>query len=206
MSSRLRKRPSAGQGGDPTTRSRILETAWRLVVKRGVGGVTIGAIARAARVSRQAVYLHFGDRAGVLVAMARHHDVIHNVPQRFDAIRAIPSSPQALEAYVREWCSYIPQILPVARALECAALADEGARAVWEDRMGTVRSGVGVILQRLARDGLLADGWTADDATAWCWSQIHLDNWQHLVVEVGWPAATYVDRLIATLTKTLIRN
>ena len=31
-------------------------------------------VARAAGVSRQAVYLHFGSRAGLLVAMARHHD------------------------------------------------------------------------------------------------------------------------------------
>jgi AcrR family transcriptional regulator len=71
---------------DTDTRSRILETAWKLVRDRGTNGVTIAEIAAAAGVSRQLIYFHFQNRAGLLVAMARHHDVrsgfVERVPRR----------------------------------------------------------------------------------------------------------------------------
>jgi predicted DNA-binding protein (UPF0278 family) len=42
---------------------------------------------------------------------------------------------EGLEVLLREWCDYIPEILPVARALEAAVITgDEGGRA-WQDRM-----------------------------------------------------------------------
>ena len=56
------------------TRARILETAWQQVRERGTADVTIAQIAAAAGVSRQLVYFHFANRAGLLTAMARHRD------------------------------------------------------------------------------------------------------------------------------------
>ena len=50
---------------------RILGAALTLITKRGDAHVTMAQIARAARVSRQAVYLHFADRAELMVALAR---------------------------------------------------------------------------------------------------------------------------------------
>ena len=57
------------------TRARILDTAWGLVRERGVGAVTVADIAAATGVSRQLLYVYFENRAGLLVAMARRHDV-----------------------------------------------------------------------------------------------------------------------------------
>ena len=60
--------------GDPATRRRILQAAWELLEQRGAG-VRLVDVADRAGVSRQAVYLHFGDRSGLLVALVDFIDV-----------------------------------------------------------------------------------------------------------------------------------
>ena len=54
------------------SRSRLLDAALKLIRKRGHAAVTMAQIAKAARLSRQAVYLHFADRAELMAALARH--------------------------------------------------------------------------------------------------------------------------------------
>ena len=54
------------------SRARVLDAALRLIRKRGHATVTMAQIAKAARLSRQAVYLHFADRAQLMAALARH--------------------------------------------------------------------------------------------------------------------------------------
>ena len=56
----------------PDSRARVLDAALRLIRKRGDAAVTMAQIAKAARLSRQAVYSHFADRADLMVALARH--------------------------------------------------------------------------------------------------------------------------------------
>ena len=56
------------------TRARILDAAFDRVRDGGTGAVSVKAIAAAAGVSRQLVYFHYGSRAGLLLAMARHRD------------------------------------------------------------------------------------------------------------------------------------
>jgi len=56
------------------TPTRILEAAWALVIERGTVDETVAEIAAAAGVSRQLVYFHFDNRAGLLTAMARQRD------------------------------------------------------------------------------------------------------------------------------------
>ena len=63
--------------GDPATRRRILDWTLALVTRRGGADVTMAQIARAARVSRQAVYLHFADRAFLgMYIPAGDHDIV----------------------------------------------------------------------------------------------------------------------------------
>jgi AcrR family transcriptional regulator len=98
------------------TRERILDSAWEIARAGGAGAVTVRAVARAAGVSRQLVYLQFENRAGLLLEMARRHDRASGFLDRVAATRELPAS-EALETLIREWCAYMPEILPVARAL-----------------------------------------------------------------------------------------
>src|SRR5690348_15616134 len=60
--------------GDPTG-ERILEAAERLLRERGaVHSVRVADVAEAANISRQSVYLHFDNRAGLLEAVTRRMD------------------------------------------------------------------------------------------------------------------------------------
>ena len=76
----------------PATRDRILDTALGIVRGNGGTSLTMGEVASQARLSRQAVYLHFQDRAALLVAMALHAGEARNLPTKFAAIAGAPSA------------------------------------------------------------------------------------------------------------------
>ena len=60
----------ATENAPSEVRTRILETAWRLIGERQDASVSLLEIAREAGVSRQTVYVNFGSRAGLLLAMS----------------------------------------------------------------------------------------------------------------------------------------
>ncbi len=175
------------------TRSRILETALALIRERGTNAVTVAEIAAAAGVSRQLVYFHFDNRAGLFVAMARHQDRRSGFVERVAASRSLPPA-EGLEELVRVWCEYVPEILPVARVLEAAAITGEEGGDAWRDRMGDLREAFRIAVDLVDRDGRLAEGWTVETATDWIWARSHLTTWQHLVGERGWSPDDYKER------------
>jgi AcrR family transcriptional regulator len=186
------------------TRSRILEAAWTLVGERGsTSGVTVAGIAAAAGVSRQLIYFHFENRAGLLAAMARHHDIRSGFRERVAATRALPPV-EGLEELLRAWLGYVPEILPVARALEAAAISGEEGGVAWRDRMEALRGVFRVAVERVAEDGRLAEGWTVETATDWVWARSHLETWQHLVVERGWSPEDYEERCVRSILAEIL--
>jgi len=66
--------------GDPATRARILTAARALLEEHPGVAPSMGAVARFAGVSRQALYLHFDDRAGLLLEVTRAADVQARTP------------------------------------------------------------------------------------------------------------------------------
>jgi AcrR family transcriptional regulator len=185
------------------TRVRLLEAAWGLVRTRGAAEVTMQDVAGAVGVTRQLVYVHFGDRAGLLVAMARHHDERSGFRERVAATRALPPA-EGLEALLREWWDYVPDILPVAAALQTAAATSHDAAAAWRDRMDDLREALRIALARLRRDGRLAPGWSVEAAADWVWMRSHLNGWQQLVGERGWRPERYVERSIRSILAELV--
>ena len=87
------------------TRAHILDAAWERVREHGPASISVRAIANDAGVSRQLVYFHYGNRAGLLNALASHLEEESGLPQ--DA---------PLEELMRAWCALLPDLLPVARA------------------------------------------------------------------------------------------
>jgi AcrR family transcriptional regulator len=166
----------------------------------------MAAIARAAAVSRQAVYLHFGSRAGLLVAMTRHHDQNSPLVAGLRALRERPGDARLLDDYFGLWLDYVPEIFPVARVLSAAAATDPEAAAAWNDRMEELRFGIGWVMQRLRMAGLLNEAWSTTAATDWAWSQAHTDVWRHLVVERGWSPEEAKARILATLRLVLLNE
>jgi AcrR family transcriptional regulator len=185
------------------SRGRILDTAWGLVRERGIDAVTVADIAAATGVSRQLLYVHFENRAGLLKAMARRHDIRSGFAGRAAETSSLPPV-AALERLLRLWFAYLPEILPVARALEAAAVnGDEGGLA-WRDRMGDLREMFAAAVDRVAGDGRLADGWTTASATDWVWARAQPSTFAQLVVDRAWPPAEYTDRAVRSILSEVV--
>jgi AcrR family transcriptional regulator len=175
------------------TRARVLEAAWQRVLEHGPKGASVKDIAAAAGVSRQIVYFHYGNRAGLLTAMARHRD------EASGFARAVAEN-APLEDLLRAWCDYLPEMLPVARALEAALITGDEGGSAWRDRMGELRA----IFVHALRGVELAGGWTVESAADWVWARVQPSTYAHLVDERGWSHAQYTETTVTSLHEELV--
>src|SRR5919112_5620453 len=197
---------SSDESKESETRTRILEATWRLMVQRSGQGVRMRDVAEVAGVSRQAVYDHFGSRAELMVATARYGDEVRGLDERLRRYRATTAGVERLETFVEFWGNYIPEIYGIARALLAARETDEAVAAAWDDRMGVVREACKDIVGRLERDGVLAPGWSSDEAGEMLWSLLSIGNWEDLTLERGWPVDRYVDRMKEVARRAFVRT
>jgi AcrR family transcriptional regulator len=183
---------------DESTRERILSVAWKVARERGSVQFTLAEVATLAGVSRQALYLHFDNRAGLLVEMARRIDHSSGFVSRLAAARKRPAL-QGFRQVLRLWFEHLGEILPVARALEAAAItAGEGATA-YHDRMGAWHETLQISVTALADAGLLRRGWTVERATDWAFARTQPGHYEYLVQQRHWPVRTMTERTIASI-------
>lgn len=189
----------------PESHARVLAAAWKLAASHGIDAMTLATVAREAGVSRQAVYLFFGSRAGLLKAMTLYKDDSVGIRERLrDIVRMDPPG-EALTPLVSAWFGYCPQIEPVAHALTGAAVTDADARQAWSERMAGLRALFLRLCRRIAEDGQLAQGWSEREAADFIYAQTHFHNWRHLTVECGWTTERAADRIAALLRQALLR-
>lgn len=163
-------------------------------------------VAEEAGVSRQAVYDHFGSRAELMVATARYGDEVRGLEGRLAGYRAASSGVERLEAFVEFWGNYIPEIHGIARAMLAARETDGAVAAAWDDRMGVVQEACRDIVGRLERDGMLAPGWTSDEAAEMLWSLLSIGNWENLTLERGWTVDRYVENMKEVMRSVFVRT
>lgn len=185
------------------TRDRLLQAAEDLIREVGVPVLTLAAVAKRAGVSRQAVYLHFGNRASLLVAMARRMDHVSGFVGRLVGSRTLEPVP-AFRRMVELWLAYLPTILPVARALEAAAVAGDDGALAYHDRMDEWRAAIRVAVARLADAGALAHAWDVDRATDWVWAQMLPSVYDHLTGSRGWSGDDVVRATWTSMEATLL--
>ncbi len=177
----------------PDTHTRILSAACKLLEAADPAKpVRMADVAKAAGISRQALYLHFPSRAELLVAVTRHVDEVKGIDARFAASRAAVSGPERLDAFVAAWGGYIPEIHGMARALIAMYDSDTEARAAWDDRMNAVRHGCAAAVRALAEDGLLRADLDETRATDLLAALLSVETWARLVQGAGWSQADYV--------------
>lgn len=188
---------------DPATRERLLDAAWEIVTARGVDEFTLAEVGAAAGVSRQAVYLHFGNRATLLTAMAARVDHTSGFRRRLAVAQGRPPV-EGFRALLDAWFGYLPTILPVALALEASWLSGGDGGEAYRDRMDDWRTAIRATVQRLGDSHDLADVWSVDDAADWVWAMIHPTHYHHLTAERGWSPRTTRRRLSESLERDLL--
>lgn len=182
--------------GEPETRRRILEAAWDLVEKRG-STVKISDVANAAGVSRQAVYLHFGDRAGLFVALVDHVDVSLGSAEMRAQVFGAPTGVESLRRWIETMSWYTEKIDAISQVLESSQYQDEALGAAWRNRMNRRQEIIRTIVERIAAEGHLAGGWTIDTVASLVYAITLTGAWRELTKELGWTHEQYAERIFA---------
>lgn len=173
------------------TREKIMRATWKLLEESGGSGVRMSDIAKAAGISRQAVYLHFPTRADLLTGTARYMDEARNIDERLVASREA-TGVDRLDFWVEAWGNYIPEIHGVGRALIAMRDTDEAAAAAWNDRMQAVRHGCEAAVTALKSAGRLMPDYSVEQATDLLWALLSVEMWEKLRFECGWSQTAYV--------------
>lgn len=182
----------------------ILTAARRLFEESDFVSVTLEVVARAAGVSRQAVYINFGSRARLLVALAGYVDELGGLQRQIAKVLDSPSAVGALEALVDFRSRYTPSIYRLATHVEAARRFDADAEAMWQERMKLRYDHSRVVAHRMAAEGVLAAGWTETDAADLIWSMTSIRTYEDLVIDRGWSSNRYRQRIKAILVGTLV--
>jgi AcrR family transcriptional regulator len=189
---------------EPDTRTKILDATWKLMEERRGVGVRMSDIAKAAGISRQAVYLHFATRVELLSETTKYVDKIKGLDQRLLAVTEAKDAIGMMNAYVDVWGNYLPEIHGLAGALFAVRETDGAAEAAWNECMSCHRDGCGGIVAALKSEGKLASGWTDSKATEMMWVLLSFQTWEQLTVECGWSNQQYIRWMKTVLAQTFV--
>jgi len=188
--------------GDPKTRQRILDTCGELLIERGAE-LRLQEVAKRAGVSRQALYLHFGDREGLILALVRRMDETLELSERLAHVYSARSGRELLERAMRLTTEFWRQVAPVASVL-VGTQQDDALREAWRDRMTFRRGTFRRMAEQLERLGELASSWDIDEAADLLYAVTHFDSWRELTGELGWSDDHYVHAMSELLGRALL--
>ena len=192
--------------GKPETREHVLDATWELVEQRG-SAFTITEVAKHAGLSRQAVYLHFGDRSGLLVALVDHIDKSLGSVELRENVFGAPSGVEALRRWVETMSWYTAKIDRVTEVLEATQYEDSDLATAWRDRMNRRQDLLHYqIAERLEREGQLAVGWSAKTAADIIYFVTMPGPWRELTRELRWTSTQYSDRIWRLLKRGLLNG
>ena len=188
------------------TRERILKATVDLLEQGAGTGVRMSDIARRAGISRQAVYLHFANRADLLIAATIYVDERKDLTSRLAPSRAAETGIERLEAFIEAWADFLPEIYPIGKALIVMSDSDAEAAAAWGQRMQDMREGCEAAIAALKRDGQLTPLFRPAQATDILWTLLLLDNWEHLIQACGWSQKQYTHQMKAAARRLFVAD
>jgi AcrR family transcriptional regulator len=151
------------------TRKTIVEAAARLLRSEGAA-LSMDAVARAAQISRQAVYLHFPSRTALMMAVVEHIGRASGGEALFRAADQAKGARAVLEQKLAAAVEYQGRIADVVEAFDVARHTDEVAAAAWEDRNQVRLEAIQKMVADLKRARLLAPGWTPGQVADALWA------------------------------------
>jgi AcrR family transcriptional regulator len=179
-------------------RREILLSAALAVIGRDGPGVSMDAMAAEAGITKPILYRHFGDRDGLIAAVA--HRFGDELVRRLSSALSRPAPPrERIEAAVRSYLGFIE---------EDPALY--GFLTQWAHMSSVLESGVierlAAVLQSAISEELLAAGVDARPAETWAFGVVgmmHLAG-AHWVSTVGVPREPLIADLVSLVTDGLL--
>ena len=179
-------------GGRPQTRIQILEAARAMFEELGYYGAGLGAVAKKAGVSRQAIYLHFPSKAELLTALHLHIFEADVVPaiERHPPANAV-SALDALDAMIAVDVEVVSKVWRIHEAFQIARRqhpeVEQTLRPREEERYGELLD----LGHRLKRERALPPNFRVGTFADVLWGLVSVGTYRSLVIERGWSLNQY---------------
>lgn len=164
---------------------------------------SMSEVARATGISRQALYLHFPDRAALLLAVVEHVDEREDLAAAIATVDAAKDGPAQVRAWAEMQARRNPRIAPLARALDQSRHADDPASTAWRDRTANRMGAATGIVKRLRREGHVHRSWPIAEAASLLWELVSFRVWDDLVGEAGLTPERYIEIVTTAVLATL---
>lgn len=188
-----------------STRETILDATWKLL-EEAPGPLAMEDVASAAGISRQAVYLHFKNKAELVLAVVEHAKVRLGFDRAVERVKAAKTAEDALVAVFAMHAEFTPKIARASRAIEGERARDPALEAAWQkresSRLGLTRS----VFERLAEEGKLAAPWTVATATDLVWAMTAAGITEDLTVKRRWSREKLGDNLFHLIASAMLEK
>lgn len=191
-------------GDTKATRRAILDATRELLDQPGAATVGMERIAAEAGFSRQAIYRHFGSRAGLLKAVLADIDERAGAATAVERILDAGDPAAVLDALVAWWAEYVADFAGIARSVYAGRGADPDLAVAWEDRMEALMDVCRLVAGCCADAGQLRDELSRSAAAEVLWGLLSIPLWDQLTVDRGWSHARYERRLGLVARATLL--
>jgi AcrR family transcriptional regulator len=179
-------------GGRPQTRIQILEAARAMFEELGYYGAGLGAVAKRAGVSRQAIYLHFPSKAELLTALHLHIFAADVLPaiERHPQANAV-SALDALDVMIAVDVEVVSKVWRIHEAFQIARRqhpeVEQTLRPREEERYGQLLD----LGHRLKRERALPPNLRVGTFADVLWGLVSVGTYRSLVIERGWSLNQY---------------
>lgn len=187
------------------SRQAIVEVAFRLAMEKGIPGLTIAKVAKAAGLTRQALYWHFKSRGALLLAISDYVD-----SQLVDTEALFHGRPGAtafenFEFMMRTWLQQLPQAAPLPLALHAESLTDQEVRDALATRLtGLARVMHDVYLAPMAAEGVLKPGLDLKRAADFLLIIGSPPMWHQMTRILGWSDDEFADCVMRTVREYIL--
>lgn len=186
------------------TRAALIEATRELLETAGAESTGLATIAARAGYSRQAIYRHFGSRAGLLRAVLADIDERGRARQSVESILTAEGARAVLGDLVDWWAGYVAGFAGIARSVIAGRVTDPELDAAWENRMTTLLSVCRLVVDRCASEGLLREGLEPLVAAEMLWGILSIPLSHQLIVDRGWSQDEYRERIGAIAQAALL--
>lgn len=185
--------------GSEETRRLIVDVALELAAEIGPS-LRLTDVASRAGVSRQAIYLHFGGRSGLLLALLPRMQERFGLEQVYQKVVEAGSGSEALPLMVDFFGALNRGLDEAGWVLEEAQYLDEAFGEDWRGRSAALRGLVTDLMVRLSEEKVLRKVWDIERATDLFSSLTSFGAWREFNRESG-PGSTGWERRITDLVE-----